>query len=291
MVSPAPPDSVPDTPRSANRVTFIPLSPRSSVTLRRHRQEQEAAKSGNEDNTSDSEDERPSCRDRKGKAPDMDLDRDVNPMDMNVSRRRNRSSSQGGSQDSDEEEVIEVLPDRFDAQGRPLDGFGRRSQGWTSRRGGFEYRSPRGPGVPSMRGEWGVAGTDSEAVERIVRNVTGVLEGRASWLGLLGGLLSGSLLQGPEEGDRGSQGRIEDDDDEDRRRRRRRREGGDEKGESCRRGDERERDRRRTRSLGGERSRPDGYDRDDDSDDDFYYYDDDRKRRGRRWGGESGSKA
>jgi hypothetical protein len=92
-----------------------------------------------------------------------------------------------------------------------------------------------------MRGSWGVAGTDAEAVERIVQNVTGVLEGRGSWMGLLGGFLNGSLLQGADIGGGGEGlGRIsdrdrprgrergddsyDDDDYDDRKRRRRRKE-------------------------------------------------------------------
>jgi hypothetical protein len=126
-----------------------------------------------------------------------------------VSRRRPRSDT---SPDSDpEEDVIEVLPDRFDASGRPLDPRDRASVaggGPSSgrmlphvRRGDFVYRSPRGASGWNVRGQWGVAGTDPEAVERIVRNVTGAIDhGRSGWLGLLGGLLSGSAS--------GRQGRI-----------------------------------------------------------------------------------
>jgi len=50
---------------------------------------------------------------------------------------------------------IEVLPDRFDRDGRPLDGSGR----------------------------------ESEMVERIAKGVGEVLEGRGSWKDLLRGLL------------------------------------------------------------------------------------------------------
>ncbi len=197
-----------------------------------------------------------------------------------------------------------MLPDRFDAQGRPLDGPAL-SRSSAHRRGGeFEYRSPRGAEGTNVRGAWGVAGTDAEAVERIVRDVTGVLEGRGSWMGLIGGILSGSLLKGPAGGgdDGAGQGRIADgeedrrrrrrDDDRDESRSRRRREDDrdesrssrrrreddspdksasrrrrdDDRGESSRRAE----DRRRTR--GRER---DSYDDDDDD------YDGGRKRR--RW--------
>lgn len=106
---------------------------------------------------------------------------------------------------------VEVLPNRFDAAGRPLSGAG---PGWRrggetgrrvhTRRGDFEYRSPRGDG--QIHGDWGVAGTDGEAVERIVRQVTGALEGRTGWMGLLAGLLGGWSLEARAEGTQGDVG-------------------------------------------------------------------------------------
>ena len=139
-----------------------------------------------------------------------------------------------------------MLPDRFDAQGRPLDGSGTgAAPRLHSRRGDFEYRSPRGPGAFNMRGEWGVAGTDSEAVERIVRNVTGILEGRGSWLGLLGTILGGGLLEGGGASD-------------------------ETEGQERRSTKRREAEGRRRRSTGWH----DRYDVDED-----YFYDDERKRR------------
>src|SRR4051794_4557608 len=47
----------PDTPRTAKSVIFIPLSPKSSATLRRHHESQ-ATKSETEDMASDSDDDR-----------------------------------------------------------------------------------------------------------------------------------------------------------------------------------------------------------------------------------------
>lgn len=156
-------------------------------------------------------------------------------------RRRPRRTARSYTPDSDEDEeedVIEVLPDRFDAQGRPLDGRSRSVVPGRlhSRRGEFEYRPPRpGGGGLNVRGQWGVAGTDERQVERIVRKVTGVVEGRESVLGLLGGLLSGKLLEddsgeessGRTKGKRRRREAIEDrydyDDDRGERRRRRRR--------------------------------------------------------------------
>lgn len=193
--------------------------------------------------------------------------------------------------ESDEEEVIEMLPDRFDAQGRPLDGSlpisrrGGSGPQWHSRRGDFEYRSPRGASGINMRGEWGVAGTDIEAVERIVQNVTGVLEGRGSWLGLVRGILSGSLLEGLEGGRVEPRQRIADRDwdsdrseDECRRRRRKRDDDGFED-RRRRRGDERGDSSRHAVGRRGRGREWEYYD--DDDDDDDRYHDGDRKRRRR----------
>lgn len=61
-----------------------------------------------------------------------------------------------------------------------------------------------------MRGTWGVAGTDPEHVERMVRDMSGMLAGEVprgmgGWLGLagrlLGGALGGAAAVGDEEGD------------------------------------------------------------------------------------------
>lgn len=109
-----------------------------------------------------------------------------------------RSSSASGDEGAEE---IEVLPDRFDSHGRPVDGSGPRQRGgWTERRGDFAYRSPR-PGGAQIRGTWGVAGTDPEHVERMVRDMSGMLAGEmprgmGGWLGLAGRLLGGVMAPG-----------------------------------------------------------------------------------------------
>lgn len=118
--------------------------------------------------------------------------------------------------------MIEVLPDRFDSQGRPLvrqpwEAAPRR-KGWHSRRGDFVYRGRDS----DVRGLWGVAGTDGEAVDRIVRDLVGAVEGeggggRGGWLGLVGGLLGrGGLLEGRD----GTAAKGKDDDDRESRSRR-----------------------------------------------------------------------
>ncbi|KAL2134095.1 hypothetical protein VTI74DRAFT_982 [Chaetomium olivicolor] len=285
------------TPHTTKSVTFIPLSPKSSATLRRHH-EQQATKSENDDNNSDSDislirigEDKP--RHRRSSDPSSDR-----PL---IATRRSDKSASSKDDDDDDEEVIELLPDRFDAQGRPLDGSSTTpARGRLhSRCGDFEYRSPRGPGGLNVRGEWGVAGTDAEMVERIVRNVTGVLEGRGSWMGLIGGILSGSLLQGTGGGE--ERGRIEqrerdrdrerardresrerhrgreDNDDVDRRRRRK----GEDKDEVRRRswrwrGDEEGESSRHAESRRARGRESDDYEYSDDG------YEDGRKRR-RRW--------
>ncbi len=133
-----------------------------------------------------------------------------------ITRRRTRRDESPDSELSEDE--IEVLPDRFDAQGRPLDPRGRPVGGragdsrWHTRNGDFEYRSPRGRDGWNVRGQWGIGGTDPEAVERMVRGVTGAIQGgQGGWAGLLGGLLSG-LQQPPDAHD---QRRVEEDGQDD----------------------------------------------------------------------------
>ncbi|KAL2178148.1 uncharacterized protein P884DRAFT_198993 [Thermothelomyces heterothallicus CBS 202.75] len=300
----------PDTPRTSKSVIFVPLSPKSSATLRRHHEEQ-GAKSDAVDISSESDDNRISSR--RGRNSDPSSGRPLTP------GRRVYGKGASSEPETDDEEAIEMLPDRFDAEGRPLDGSSPirgRGSAWHSRRGDFEYRSPRGANGMSMRGEWGVAGTDAEAVERIVRNVTGVLEGRGSWLGLISGILSGSLLSGGDgtgeerrrlshrerersrDRDR-DRDRSRDDRDESRRRRRRDDDGGSRRRLRRREEEEDERDERDERSRGrwkaderGESSRhaedrrARGRERevsDDDDNDDYYDdYHEERKRRRRR---------
>lgn len=291
-----------------HHVKFIPLSPQSSRTLLRHREESAKPSSRNkdeqepEDGDLNREDAQliPCHSSRIDQSPPrVRRRRNTDPSSNRplISHRQQRARASG--EDSDEEDTIEYLPDRFDSQGRPLDGSARGHSlpRMHSRRGDFEYHSPKGPGGLHMRGHWGVMGTDSEAVERIVENVTGVLEGKQSWLGLVGGLLSGSLLKGIESGGR-ERGRIDDrrgavsDDEEYHRRRDRkgkerddkyRRRGGDEVGESSKQGAKR-RSRRRIDDDNDEYL-DDGHDHDyghggshgpnsDDSDDDGW-----RKRR------------
>lgn len=119
-------------------------------------------------------------------------------------------------EDSDSD--VEELPDRFDRQGHSLDpesaDHRSRSQ-WTTRSGEFERR-PQKQGDWDVRGSWQVGGTDPEAVERMVKGVTGALEGKSGWIGLVGSVLSSGLLSGGQTGRQLDQ--RDDDEGEERRR-------------------------------------------------------------------------
>ncbi|KAJ9157169.1 hypothetical protein NKR19_g3807 [Coniochaeta hoffmannii] len=217
----------------------MPLSPKSSQTLKQHRQETaQDHHHHHPDSESEESDDEPT--------PDSDTSSQHQLIPSpgqhsSLSRPRSRRLSDTShnrpyardSDGDDDEDVIELLPDRFDSQGRPL--ARPPINRMYSRQGDFVYRSPRGREGWNVKGRWGVAGTDDRQVERIVEKVTNVIEGRGSVLGLLGGILSGSLLEsGGETEDEGRGGerrrRLRDreeegydyDDRGERRRRRRR---------------------------------------------------------------------
>lgn len=134
---------------------------------------------------------------------------------------RRRRSGRDGSPRSDEDEV-EVLPDRFDSAGRPVDANDPRR--WHSRTGEFEYR-PRSGGDgssssgPHVQGAWGIHGTDPEMVNRMAQGVGSLLQGRQGWMGMIGNLLtslpSSSGDGGGSSGHGHGHGMIEDRDDVD----------------------------------------------------------------------------
>lgn len=138
--------------------------------------------------------------------------------DRPIVSRRHQDPSDSGSEDE-----VELLPDRFDAQGKPL-GDGAARDRWTERKGTFE-RQPQRPGDWSVKGAWQVGGTDEEAVGRLVRNATGALEGRRSWLSVIGDVLGAGLLapMPVEEDGPGRHWPGHDDDDDDKKPRRARR--------------------------------------------------------------------
>lgn len=100
---------------------------------------------------------------------------------------------------SDSASDVEDLPDRFDQEGRSLDpdSPGNRSRPqWTTRSGEFERR-PQKQGDWDVHGSWQVGGTDAEAVERLVKDVTGALEGKGGWMGAVATILGSGLLAPP----------------------------------------------------------------------------------------------
>lgn len=137
-----------------------------------------------------------------------------------VGRHRNGLPESDRSSSGSEEEV-EVLPDRFDNSGRPIDPnvpsssrSARVRGGWTERHGDFEYRSPRSGGTQA-RGMWSVGGTDPDQVERMMQDVTGIIsdgppKGVTGWIGLAGRLLGSGIL-----GAHGLPGAHDDEHDED----------------------------------------------------------------------------
>lgn len=122
-----------------------------------------------------------------------------------ASRSRDASPPPNSSDSSD----VEILPDRFDQDGRPLDRFGNR----------FAGSSSSGGGLRDLIGDRGGGGRQSEMVEKIVRDVGDVVEGKKTWKDLLIGVVSAA--QGSEESfERG--GGSEDEGGRRRRRRRHR---------------------------------------------------------------------
>ena len=194
-------------------VIFRPLSPKSYKTMERHRKEQRRLAK---------EAEAKQKEDEKREEGDFDLERALalflpdarhkrstssssDPSHDSRIRRRDRHNS---SSDSSSDDDTEILPDRFDSHGRPFSGGSDNHHRWTSRRGDFEYR-PRRKGDWNMKGAWHIAGTDQGMIDNLVRNVTGVLEGRQNWMGLLGTFLGGledkTRQRGIEDDDGGRQ--------------------------------------------------------------------------------------
>lgn len=232
----SPPNDDQTIPKS---VGFIPLSPKSSQTLRQHHRE---IAHKDHDSDSDSSLDHPT--------PDSETWSQLVPTSAAASapsRPRSRrlsdpSHNRPYTPDSDGD-VVELLPDRFDSQGRPLD---RPPVSRTySRQGDFVYRFPWPEPGWNVSGRWGVMGADDRQVEKIARKVTDAIEGRGSVLGLLGGILNGSLLEGEGERESGDEGRER----KSRRRLRDRERGEREEGEGYDYDDDRD-ERRRRRRMG-----------------------------------------
>ncbi|OAR00100.1 hypothetical protein LLEC1_04406 [Akanthomyces lecanii] len=198
-------------PPAAKSVSFIPMSPKSSHTMEMHRRQQEQAVAG--DASSQEDDGIAVDSERRG-APHR------RSSDTTHDRPRGR-----GSHEFSSEEEVEDLPDRFDSQGRSLDGRSASHHRWTSRSGTFQ-REPQRADDWDIRGAWHVGGTNNEAVERLAHGVTNALDGRGSWMQVIGEVLAGGAL-GANPNAQEQQPRLEDARDEGRdqeRRRRRRRE-------------------------------------------------------------------
>lgn len=95
--------------------------------------------------------------------------------------------------DSESDDDVEYLPPRFNSNGRPLEGGRAASQPRRSTRRGVFERRPTHPGDWDVRGAWQVSGTEAETMDRLVQNITGVLEGRKNWVGLLQDVITGRL--------------------------------------------------------------------------------------------------
>lgn len=175
-------------------VVFIPLSPKSSMTMERHRKKQrklakEAEAKQKEDDEEMSDFDlgsalavfMPEARHKRSSSASSDPSHD-----SRIRRHKRNSSGDVSSSDDD----TEILPDRFDSHGRPVGSGADNHHRWTSRRGDFESK-PRRKGDWDVKGAWQVAGTDQQMIDNLVRNVTGVLEGRQNWMGLLGAFLGG----------------------------------------------------------------------------------------------------
>ncbi|OAA40242.1 hypothetical protein ISF_09820 [Cordyceps fumosorosea ARSEF 2679] len=167
-------------PAATKSVSFIPMSPKSTHTMEMHRRQQQQAVNGDvssqEDcNSADNQDWRVGHHRRSSDTT------------------HDRPRGHGKAYESDSEEEVERLPDRFDGQGRPLARRSSSQDRWTSRFGTFR-REPRRPGGWDMQGAWHVGGTDSEAVERLAHGVTNALDGRGSWMQVLGEVLGSGVL-------------------------------------------------------------------------------------------------
>lgn len=213
--------SAPDTPApsAAKSVAFIPLSPQSSRTLRSlHESHVKGQSDDNAREPSPSGTDGQAVRPRRPNFTRRRSDSDPSSNRPMVQRRKHRGDL---SPVSDED--VEVLPDRFDPAGRPIDP--NSPQRLHSRRGDFEYRSRDGNGM-QVQGAWGVHGTDPEMVNRMAQGFGDLLQGRHGWMGILGNVLTS--LPGPSGAGHEGRAAIEaergyDSDDEDKRRRRRHR--------------------------------------------------------------------
>ncbi|KAM0194967.1 hypothetical protein ACHAPC_000783 [Botrytis cinerea] len=201
-----PTPSTPDTPLtpieatpSNKSVMFAPLSPTSSRRLERIRNskaDQSTSTVNTYEQPNPSSDRR--YRRRRRRNSDPSSDRPSRPR-KHRKHRKGRHSDESDSEKSEDEEV-EVLPARFDKEGRPLS------------------RDRSGSRERDIAKEFGGG---NEMVERVVRGVGEVVAGKQTWSDLLMGFVKDGGLAGGST--RGSVADFEDEERESRRERKERR--------------------------------------------------------------------
>jgi hypothetical protein len=109
-------------------------------------------------------------RRRRRRNSDPSSDR---PLQTRKHRRRHHNASRSPSPENSSSD-IEILPDRFDKDGRPLDRYG---MPFRTKNRGLEVGEEEGVG--------------QEMVERFTREIGDVMEGKKSWVALLRDIIQG----------------------------------------------------------------------------------------------------
>ncbi|TRX92034.1 hypothetical protein FHL15_007131 [Xylaria flabelliformis] len=178
--------------RATPKVQFRPLSPESSRTLQRHREETNESTTHATDDENASRHHRDSGR-SKNPSPRTRSSSESAPNRLSLARRDRRLRGVSPVSSDDGDDVVN-LPDRFDSSGRPLDSRDRPSlRRSRSSYGEFEYR-PQHPGDLSLRGAWAAlpSGGDPD-VAQLVQTIGGLLQNQRGFLGTLGHLLQDGL--------------------------------------------------------------------------------------------------
>lgn len=171
--------TAPGHPTSIKSVSFSPMSPKSAQTMQMHRRQQLQSGTGDDESQISEDDEA---------EPHQQVTHRRRASDTSHDRTRGRGRTDSNS-DSDD---VELLPNRFDSHGTPLDSHSNEDGHWTNRSGDF-WRQPQRPGDWDVRGAWQVGGTDAESVNRLAQGVTNALDGRGSWMNVIGEVLGGGL--------------------------------------------------------------------------------------------------
>lgn len=180
--------------RATPKVHFGALSPKSSQTLQRHRDDMNDMNETlsdiiNHENISRRQDSR-SLRDSR---PRTRSSSDP-PSSRLVPNHRGHTRPSASPNSSDDEDVVD-LPSRFDSSGRPLDSQDRTLRRSRSSYGEFEYR-PQHPGDLNMHGAWAAfPGHGDQGVARLAQTFGDLLEGQHGFLGALGHILQDGVLR------------------------------------------------------------------------------------------------